>query len=64
VDIGVEIALEVQAVLREKNLENAGLSGTIELYASDVTDTMQRLKNLFFGDDGSVLRKLVISGAD
>jgi len=25
---------------------------------------MQRLKNLFFGDDGSVLRKLVISGAD
>ncbi len=62
IDTGVEIAREVRALLKEKNLENEGTAGHIELYASDITDTIQRLKLMFFGRDGSEIQKLEISG--
>ncbi len=62
IDTGVEIAHEVQEILIQKNLENNGSAGDIELYASDITDTLQRLQEMFFGKNGSQIRKLVIYG--
>lgn len=65
VDTGEEIALEVEHILKQKNLENPGYSGhkgTVELYASDITDTLQRLKNVFFQRNGSEIQKLTITG--
>ncbi|TAL32450.1 MAG: glutamate racemase [Spirochaetes bacterium] len=62
VDTGIEIAREVRAILKEKNLENGGGAGHIELYASDITDTIQRLKEMFFGNNGSEIKKLEING--
>ena len=62
VDTGVEIACEVKSLLEEKNLENTGMAGRIELYASDITDTLQYLKEMFFGKNGSGINKLVIDG--
>lgn len=60
VDTGIEIALEVKAILAEKNLENNDGRGDIELYASDLTDTLHRLQEMFFGKDSASIRKLVI----
>ncbi len=62
IDTGIEIAREVSTILKEKSLENRGGHGDIELYASDLTDTIQRLKSVFFGDNGSEIKKLVIPG--
>lgn len=62
VDSGYEIALEAKQILKEKNLENSGVAGKIELYASDITDTLQMLKNMFFGENGASMDKLTISG--
>ncbi len=62
VDTGIEIAFEVQQILKEKNLENIGATGDIELYASDLTDTLHRLQEMFFGKDGSSIQKLIIHG--
>lgn len=62
IDTGVEIAREVRSILGEKSLENREGRGDIELYASDITDTIQRLKSVFFGDNGSEIHKLVIPG--
>jgi glutamate racemase len=62
VDSGYEIALEAKHMLKEKNLENSGITGRIELYASDITDTLQMLKNMFFGVNGASMEKLTISG--
>lgn len=65
IDTGMEIALEVEDILKEKNLENHdnnGRKGRIELYSSDLTDTSQRLKDVFFGADGIGFEKLVING--
>ena len=65
VDTGIEIAHEVQSMLHKKNLENKtnpGHIGSIELYASDITDTLERLKNMFFFKNGTVIEKLIISG--
>jgi glutamate racemase len=62
IDTGVEIALEVRSILAEKNLENEEGAGDIELYASDLTDTIQRLKEMFFGMNGAHLQRLIISG--
>lgn len=65
VDTGEEIALEVEQILRKKNLENPGAGehkGTVELYASDITDTMQQLKNVFFRCNGNAIQKLTITG--
>jgi len=65
VDTGVEIAHEVRATLHKKNLENIGdpsHKGIIELYASDITDTLQRLKNMFFCKNDAKIEKLIISG--
>ena len=62
IDTGVEIAREVRSILGEKSLENREGRGDIELYASDITDTIQRLKSVFFGDNGSEIQKLVIPG--
>jgi glutamate racemase len=64
VDTGIEIALEVQAILAEKGLENNGdnnKKGDIELYASDITETLSRLKDVFFGENGTTIKKLIIS---
>jgi len=60
VDTGEEIAREVNDILTKKNLANNSSSGTIELYASDITDTMQNLKKLFFNGHDVPIEKLVI----
>jgi len=60
IDTGVEIAHEVQEILREKSLENTGAAGDIELYASDLTDTLQRLQEMFFGRSASPIKKLIL----
>ena len=65
IDTGIEIAHEVRQILKGKNLENMrppGYKGTIELYASDITDTMLRLKEIFFNHRGNSLQKLIING--
>jgi glutamate racemase len=65
VDTGIEIAHEVQRTLGKKNLENncdVSHTGTIELFASDITDTLQRLKDMFFFKNGRSIEKLIISG--
>jgi glutamate racemase len=60
VDSGVEVAWEAQRILAEKSLENSGGDGGIELYTSDITDSMERLKELFFGNNGTKISKLII----
>lgn len=60
VDTGEEVALEVRDILKEKKLENRGQSGVITFYASDITDTLQRLKGMFFGENNVEISKLVI----
>jgi glutamate racemase len=60
IDSGVEVACEVKAILEEKNLANYRDNGGIELYASDITDSMQMLKEMFFGKNGIVINKMVI----
>lgn len=62
IDTGREIALEVESILKEKNLENLQQNGSIELYTSDITDTIRRMKKMFFGGNGVKLEKLVING--
>ncbi len=62
IDTGEEIALEVKKILKEKNIENSGRKGNITLYASDITDTIERLKDLFFKSDSAKIVKLVIDG--
>ncbi len=62
IDTGVEIALEVNSILREKNLENNGNNTDIELFASDISDTIQRLKEMFFGKNRTEIKKLIIDG--
>jgi glutamate racemase len=62
IDAGIEVALEARGILKEKNLENSSGSGNIELYASDITDTMQMLKEMFFGKNGSEIHKKIIEG--
>ncbi len=60
IDTGVEVALEVKSILKEKKLENSGPKGVIDFYASDITDTLQRLKSMFFGENNVEISKLVI----
>ena len=60
IDTGIEIAHELMEILKEKNLENDSVSGEIELYASDITDTLQRLKEMFFGKNSPQIKKLVM----
>ncbi|HQI38314.1 MAG TPA: hypothetical protein PLH80_07115, partial [Spirochaetota bacterium] len=60
VDTSEEIAREVKEILVKKNLANNSLSGKIELYASDITDTMHYLKSLFFNGDDVPVEKLTI----
>ncbi len=60
VDTGEEITKEVNKILTKKNLANNSTSGTIELLASDITDTMQNLKSLFFDGTDVPIHKLVI----
>ena len=65
IDTGIEIALEVQQTIRKKNLENnakKGIMGNIELYASDITDTLQRLRDIFFYNGNASFEKLIING--
>jgi glutamate racemase len=65
VDTGMEIAYEVKKILKEKNLEikdKTDYKGTIELYASDITETYQRLKDTFFGKEEITISKLIITG--
>ncbi len=65
IDTGVEISSEVEDILKEKNLDNKTVNDNkvnIELYASDITETLMRLKDLFFHTNGSTIEKLVING--
>ncbi|MBN2403591.1 MAG: glutamate racemase [Spirochaetes bacterium] len=62
IDTGEEIALEVKKILIKKNIENSGTKGKITLYASDITDTIERLKDMFFGSDSNKINKLIIDG--
>jgi len=63
IDTGIEIAHEVKSILTQKNqLQNSAnkVIGSFELYASDITDSMQSLKDIFFGANSAKLSKLVI----
>ena len=62
VDTGQEIAREVKKILSEENIENKSLDniGSIELYASDITESYMRLKDVFFGKTGTGINKLII----
>lgn len=62
IDTGEEIALEVRNILHEKNLENNKPVGKITLYASDITDTLERLVGMFFGMSNTKINRLVIEG--
>jgi glutamate racemase len=65
IDTGTEIALEVKQILKEKNLAINSISnnkGTIELFASDITETLLRLKSIFFHKKDIALSKLIING--
>jgi len=65
IDTGVEIALDIQSILTEKNLaitSETNKVGTIELYTSDVTESMQNLKRIFFGGNGTEISQLNIKG--
>jgi glutamate racemase len=62
IDTGEEIALEVKNILIENNIENKKVKGQISLYASEMTDTIERLKNMFFGEDSPEITKLIIDG--
>lgn len=60
VDTGEEVALEVEHILKINHLENSQNNGKIDLYASDITDTLQRLKGMFFGNNCAEISRLVI----
>ena len=60
IDTGEEVALEVRGILKEKNIENNQPKGDITFYASDITDTLQRLKGMFFGENNVDISRLVI----
>lgn len=62
IDTGEEIALEVKNILIKNNIENKKEKGKISLYASEMTDTIERLKNMFFGEDSPEITKLIIDG--
>ncbi|MDY6933534.1 MAG: glutamate racemase [Spirochaetota bacterium] len=62
VDTGIEVAVEVQRILKEKKLENTGNMGDTILYASDITDVLQRLKEMFFEENSSTISRLIING--
>jgi glutamate racemase len=65
VDTGMEIALEARNILLQKDLANdekEGQKGTIELYASDITDAMLSLKELFFQEKGAKIEQLIPEG--
>ncbi len=62
IDTGIEIACEVDSILKEKNLANTGEKGNIELYASDITETMLRLKDVFFCGNYTAIQQLLING--
>ena len=65
VDTGIEIAYEIEKILKEKNLENNGpvdYKGKIELYTSDITETLTGLKDIFFDREGTTIQKLEING--
>lgn len=50
IDSAAETAAGLKALLAEKGIENATGAGRVELYVSDMTESMQNLKNLFFAD--------------
>lgn len=60
IDTGEEIALEVKEILDKNKIANKTGKGRITLYASDITDTIEQLKNMFFGEDSIKISKLVI----
>ncbi len=65
INTGVEIAYEVENILKEKGLDNKTANDNkvnIELYASDITETLMKLKDLFFHTNGSTIEKLIITG--
>jgi glutamate racemase len=65
VDTGTEIALDAEVLLQEKGLENrnnSGTKGSIEIYASDITETMNSLKDLFFNEHANSIEKLILNG--
>jgi glutamate racemase len=61
VDTGEEIALEVKNLLSEKNIEKNNGAGNITLLASDITETILHVKDMFFGEDTAQISKLVIN---
>lgn len=62
IDTGEEIAREVAEILKQKYLENKKGKASIELYASDITETILRLEKLFFPGEDSGIQKLIING--
>ena len=64
VDTGIEIALEVKNILVERKLENKKNDdlGNVELFASDTTETLKRLKKVFFFKNGTEIKKVILNG--
>ncbi|MDY6967216.1 MAG: glutamate racemase [Spirochaetota bacterium] len=62
IDTGLEISLEVKKILEERQLINFNKEGKLSLYASDITDTLQNLKKMFFGSNCADVLKLIIDG--
>jgi len=60
VDTSIEVAIEVKSILKEKDLQNNSKNGEVMLYTSERTDTIQRLKEMFFGKNGADIHKLII----
>jgi glutamate racemase len=63
IDTGVEIANEVKAELIKRNLQHTDpeRKGKIELYASDITETTENLKNYFFYDKTGSFKLLTLN---
>ena len=62
IDTGEEIAIEVESILKDNDLlNNEKAIGSINLYASDVTENLNRLKTIFFTNNNTEIKKIILS---
>lgn len=60
IDSSVQTAKTVQNILTEKNLLHAN-GGSIRLYVSDITDSLQDMATLFFGESIASVEKIALN---
>jgi len=48
IDSAEETAAELKSLLADRSALNSGAKGSVELYVSDMTESMRALKELFF----------------